>query len=203
MLGDTCFGVAVAHSMYCSISSDACRRDAGFTVQPRSCKYAICTSKCISWVKSKDMLRMLQDLWYWKMAWGFKQLEEEIQETDVRGHLFWGWSSISHRSFTALVLKMFLQTNWWQKLWISNSEAQKVYTPSKQFHQVKQSLRIWKYVHGVPVAQLEVVHALQVVVGPTLLPDPGRKLHLVLLLEKLFTESWLLCKAMKCCKSKE
>jgi hypothetical protein len=82
---------------------------------------------------------------------------------------------------------MFLQTNWWQKLWISISEAQKVYTPSKQFHQVKQSLGIWKYVHGVPVAQLEVVHALQVVVGPTLLPDPGRKWHLVLLLEKLFT----------------
>lgn len=34
--------------LYCSISCDACRRDVGFTVQPRLCKNAICTSKCIS-----------------------------------------------------------------------------------------------------------------------------------------------------------
>jgi len=39
--------------LYWSISSDACRRDVGFTVQPSLCKYAICTSKCISWVKVK------------------------------------------------------------------------------------------------------------------------------------------------------
>lgn len=28
--------------LYCSISCDACRRDVGFTVQPRLSKYAIC-----------------------------------------------------------------------------------------------------------------------------------------------------------------
>jgi hypothetical protein len=28
--------------LYCSISCDACRRDVGFTVQPRLCKNAIC-----------------------------------------------------------------------------------------------------------------------------------------------------------------
>jgi hypothetical protein len=39
--------------LYCSISCDACRRDVGFTVQPRLCKNAICTSKCISGVKIK------------------------------------------------------------------------------------------------------------------------------------------------------
>ncbi len=61
--------------LYCSISCDACRRDVGFTVQPRLCKNAICTSKCISWVKIKicsecAWFMVLEDGMRFKAAWG-------------------------------------------------------------------------------------------------------------------------------------